>query len=81
MNAALAGTDPVVFFESQRVYDSGEMFVEGGVPEGYYEIPLGEPAIKTRRQGPDHPHHRPRALHGRARGRRARTSGTASRPK
>ena len=46
MNAALAGTDPVVFFESQKVYDFGEMFVEQGVPEGYYEIALGEPSVK-----------------------------------
>jgi 2-oxoisovalerate dehydrogenase E1 component len=48
MNAALAGTDPVVFFESQRVYDFGEMFVETGVPEGYYEVELGEPSVKRR---------------------------------
>ncbi|MFO7935829.1 MAG: thiamine pyrophosphate-dependent enzyme [Bacteroidales bacterium] len=46
MNAALQGTDPVVFFESQRIYGVGEQFHEGGVPEGYYEIPLGEPDIK-----------------------------------
>jgi 2-oxoisovalerate dehydrogenase E1 component len=46
MNSALQGTDPVVFFESQRVYDFGEQFHEGGVPEGYYEIPFGEPDIK-----------------------------------
>ena len=46
MNSALQGTDPVVFFESQRIYDIGEQFHEGGVPEGYYEIPLGEPDIK-----------------------------------
>ncbi|MCL2557075.1 MAG: thiamine pyrophosphate-dependent enzyme [Treponema sp.] len=51
MNAALAGTDPVVFFESQRLYDTGELFHEGGVPEGYYEIPIGEPEVK--RQGKD----------------------------
>jgi 2-oxoisovalerate dehydrogenase E1 component len=51
MNAALAGTDPVVFFESQKVYDYGEMFVEAGVPEGYYEIDLSEPSIK--RKGKD----------------------------
>lgn len=51
MNAALQGTDPVIFFESQRIYDVGEWFHEGGVPEGYYEIPLGEPDIK--RQGKD----------------------------
>jgi 2-oxoisovalerate dehydrogenase E1 component len=48
MNAALAGTDPVIFFESQRVYDSGELFVEDGVPEGYYEVALSEPSIKRR---------------------------------
>nr|MCR4905153.1 dehydrogenase [Clostridiales bacterium] len=46
MNAALAGTDPVVFFESQRVYDVGEKFHEGGVPTEYYEVTPGEPDIK-----------------------------------
>ncbi len=51
MNAALAGTDPVIFFESQRVYDVGEQFHEGGVPEGYYEVEIGEPDIK--KQGSD----------------------------
>jgi len=46
MNSALQGTDPVVFFESQRIYDIGEQFHIGGVPEGYYEIPFGEPDVK-----------------------------------
>ena len=46
MNSALQGTDPVIFFESQRVYDIGEQFHKGGVPEGYYEIPFGESDIK-----------------------------------
>jgi 2-oxoisovalerate dehydrogenase E1 component len=46
MNAALAGTDPVIFFESQKVYDYGEMFEQQGVPEGYYEIEIGEPSVK-----------------------------------
>ena len=46
MNSALMGTDPVIFFESQRIYDIGEMFHLEGVPEGYYEIPIGEPDIK-----------------------------------
>jgi 2-oxoisovalerate dehydrogenase E1 component len=46
LNYALRGTDPVVFFESQKLYGIGEMFVKEGVPEGYYEIPEGEPAIK-----------------------------------
>jgi 2-oxoisovalerate dehydrogenase E1 component len=51
LNAALAGTDPVIFFESQRLYDIGELFVKEGVPEGYYEIPEGRPAL--RREGTD----------------------------
>lgn len=46
MNSVLQGTDPVIFFESQRIYDIGEQFHEGGVPEGYYEIPMGEPDVK-----------------------------------
>ncbi len=46
MNAALNGIDPVVFFESQKLYDTGELFHAGGVPEAYYEIPIGEPDIK-----------------------------------
>ncbi len=46
MNSALAGTDPVIFLESQKVYDYGEMFMAEGVPEGYYEIDLGEPSVK-----------------------------------
>ncbi len=46
MNTALAGTDPVVFFESQRIYEIGEQFHKDGVPEGYYEIPFGEPDVK-----------------------------------
>lgn len=47
INTALTGTDPVIFFESQRIYDQPELFhgVEG-VPEGYYEVPLGEPDVK-----------------------------------
>ena len=46
LNYALRGTDPVVFFESQKLYGIGEEFVKEGVPEGYYEIPEGEPCIK-----------------------------------
>jgi 2-oxoisovalerate dehydrogenase E1 component len=48
MNSALQGTDPVIYFESQRIYDTGEMFHENGVPEGYYEIPIGEPDVKRK---------------------------------
>ncbi len=47
MNAALAGTDPVVCFESQRLYDQPELFHGAdGVPERYYEVAIGEPDIK-----------------------------------
>lgn len=51
MYTALTGTDPVIFFESQRLYGTAEEFVEGGVPTGYYEVPFGEPAI--RKEGKD----------------------------
>ncbi|MFN8493012.1 MAG: thiamine pyrophosphate-dependent enzyme [Caldilineaceae bacterium] len=51
LNLALRGTDPVVFFESQRLYTEPEMLVTGGVPVDYYEVELGEPAI--RRTGQD----------------------------
>ncbi|MCK5136728.1 MAG: dehydrogenase [Bacteroidales bacterium] len=51
MNSALQGTDPVIYFESQRLYGIGEEFHKEGVPEEYYEIPLGEPDIK--REGED----------------------------
>jgi 2-oxoisovalerate dehydrogenase E1 component len=47
MNAALSGTDPVIFFESQRLYDQPEIFHGAdGVPARYYEVPLGEPDVK-----------------------------------
>ncbi len=51
LNLALRGTDPVVFFESQRLYPEPEILVEGGVPIDYYEVEMGEPAI--RRTGSD----------------------------
>ncbi|MDX2432370.1 MAG: thiamine pyrophosphate-dependent enzyme [Bacteroides sp.] len=46
MNAALQGTDPVIYFESQRLYGIGEEFHKEGVPEEYYEISIGEPDVK-----------------------------------
>ncbi len=46
MYSALLGTDPVIFFESQRIYDQPELFHPGGVPTGAYEIPIGEPDVK-----------------------------------
>nr|MDQ3001787.1 thiamine pyrophosphate-dependent enzyme [Fibrobacterota bacterium] len=51
LNLALSGTDPVVFFESQRLYSETELFVFDGVPEGYYEVEMGAPAL--RRPGED----------------------------
>ncbi|GIV75898.1 MAG: MFS transporter [Litorilinea sp.] len=51
LNLALRGTDPVVFFESQRLYPEPEILVPGGVPVEYYEVEMGEPAI--RREGTD----------------------------
>ena len=47
MQAALNGTDPVVFFESQRIYDVGEKFHEGGVPKEEYELPFGDVDVIT----------------------------------
>jgi len=51
LNLALRGTDPVVFFESQRLYPEPETLVESGVPVEYYEVEMGEPVI--RRSGND----------------------------
>ena len=44
MTSALNGTDPVLFFESQRLYGKGDEFRE--VPAESYEIEIGEPDIK-----------------------------------
>jgi len=51
LNLALRGTDPVIFFESQKLYDIGEYFIPKGVPKDYYEVVEGEPVI--RREGED----------------------------
>jgi 2-oxoisovalerate dehydrogenase E1 component len=51
LNLALHGTDPVLFFESQRLYPEPETLVTSGVPTDYYEVELGEPVI--RRAGTD----------------------------
>jgi len=44
MAAALSGNDPVVFFESQRLYNQVETFYPE-VPAEYYTLPIGEPAV------------------------------------
>ena len=51
MQAALNGTDPVVIFESQRIYDKGEEFHPGGVPAEEYEWAPG--AVNKVRDGKD----------------------------
>ncbi|MDR0848542.1 MAG: dehydrogenase [Propionibacteriaceae bacterium] len=51
LNLALAGSDPVIFLESQKLYDKGEDFEKEGVPQGYYETPEGQSAV--RREGTD----------------------------
>ncbi len=51
LNLALQGTDPVVFFESQRLYQQPEILVHGGVPIDYYEVEMGQPVV--RRLGDD----------------------------
>ena len=44
MATALSGSDPVVFFESQRIYDQTEIF-HPEVPAEYYRLPLGVPHV------------------------------------
>ena len=46
MASALSSDDPVVVFESQRLYDGVEVLRKDGVPTEYYRIPLGEPDVK-----------------------------------
>jgi 2-oxoisovalerate dehydrogenase E1 component len=43
--SALAGDDPVVFFESQRLYDTVETVFPEGVPAGYYRTSIGRPNV------------------------------------
>ncbi|MCY3994882.1 MAG: thiamine pyrophosphate-dependent enzyme [Rhodobacter sp.] len=45
MASALASDDPVIVFESQRLYDQVELFRDA-VPNGDYRIPIGAPDIK-----------------------------------
>jgi 2-oxoisovalerate dehydrogenase E1 component len=43
LNRALRGTDPVVFFESQRLYNQPETLFATGVPIEYYEVDESQP--------------------------------------
>ena len=47
LHYALTHDDPVVFVESQKIYGVGEQFYSEGVPREMYEIPLGQPALRT----------------------------------
>ena len=58
LNLALRGTDPVVFFESQRLYTEPETTVDGGVPVDYYEVGNGRTGYPAPWGRPDHHHHR-----------------------
>ena len=46
LNSALCSSDPIMYFESQKLYDMGERFAKDGVPAEYYEVPLGKCDIK-----------------------------------
>lgn len=45
LTSALRGNDPVVFFESQRLYDVTETAHPDGVPEEDYTTPIGVPRV------------------------------------
>ncbi len=45
MTASLAQDDPVVFFESQKLYSVVEYLRPEGVPPGHLVVPIGEPRI------------------------------------
>jgi 2-oxoisovalerate dehydrogenase E1 component len=44
--SALSATDPVIFFESQGLYDTVELFRTEGVPQGCYRLPIGKADVK-----------------------------------
>lgn len=51
LTLALRGTDPVILFESQRLYSEPETLVAGGVPVESYTVEEGVPVV--RRAGTD----------------------------
>ena len=51
MMTALAGNDPTMVFESQRLYDKVETFDPKGVPAGIYRLEFGQAMV--RRAGDD----------------------------
>ena len=48
LNSALCATDPIMFFESQKLFNIGERFEKGGVPTDYYEVPIGKCDVKRK---------------------------------
>lgn len=44
MASALSGDNPVIFLESQRLYDQTEV-IHPDVPAEYYRVPIGEPYL------------------------------------
>ena len=64
LNLALRGTDPVIFFESQLLYDVGEQFESGGVPVGLLRGRRGPAGHSQGGQGPDHRYAGRHALQG-----------------
>ena len=73
MTAALAGNDPVVFFESQRLYGITEWF-QPEVPAEYVHRSPRRAGGEAPRHRPHHPHRRLDAVPGR-RGRRPTAEG------
>ena len=51
MAAALKENSPVICFENYQLYDAGEYFERGGVPESPYFLPMAAPCVK--REGTD----------------------------
>ncbi len=46
MTTAMASNEPVMVLESQRLYDTGELFHPDGVPAGGFALPFGVPEVK-----------------------------------
>ncbi len=47
MCSCLESSDPVIFFESQSLYNKTEQFADKGVPNGKYFIPIGKGDVKV----------------------------------
>ena len=81
LNLALAGTDPVVFLESQLLYDMGEQFEPGRCPRGLLRDAGRHLGGTSRGHGPDDRHVRRDALPCAPGSRRAAGEVRRSRPR